>query len=273
VVCVVIDENAMVTLLTLNLRFGLADDGPNSWQYRQTCYPELFKSYRPDFITFQEANDFQIDFLKLILTGYKCIGKRTAAPKSWQNNLIFYHRKYRCLFDDRFYLSHVPDIPSRFPGSKWPRQCTMGIFETARHQIIVATTHLDFDADVQSKSARLITERISSLPSTLPAILAGDFNSTPSGACHQIFTGQKGNCDLPGGCFKNVFTEPFPGTHHGFMENATGDHIDWILYRGQLSPTDCGVIQKKFNGRYPSDHFPVYASFRWGVGENSVDDI
>lgn len=252
----------MVSLLTFNLRFGLADDGPNNWQYRRAGYPELFKIHQPDFLVFQEANDFQIDFLESILTGYESIGMRVPAPKFWQNNLIFYQKKYRCVFSDHFYLSHVPDIPSRFRGSKWPRQCTIGIFQTNGRQTIVATTHLDFDTHIQSKSARLILQRLACLPPALPTILAGDFNSTPSQSCHQVFTGQDRNNRESGGGFKNVFRAPFPGTYHGFQKTSKGDHIDWILYRGPFLPTECGVVTEKFGGRYLSDHFPVYASFR-----------
>ena len=162
-------------------------------------------------------------------------------------------------------MRSVPDIPSRFRGSKWPRQCTIGNFQAERRQIVVVTTHFDFDANVQVKSARLVIKRLSRLPSTIPVILSGDFNSTPSGPCHRVFTEGSGSADSPAGGFKNVFSAPFPGTHHGFTGETTGEHIDWILYRGRLRPTDCSVVQGKFDGIYPSDHFPVYASFGWGA--------
>ena len=57
----------MLSVLTLNLRFGLADDGPDSWQYRKRCFTAFFEKYRADFMGFQEANDFQIDFIHKIL--------------------------------------------------------------------------------------------------------------------------------------------------------------------------------------------------------------
>ena len=80
--------------LTFNLRFGLADDGPNSWDHRKKALPALFKKYHPDFIGLQEANDFQIDYLAEILTGYEFIGKRSPAPPYWQNNVIFYKNNF-----------------------------------------------------------------------------------------------------------------------------------------------------------------------------------
>ena len=76
--------------LSLNLRFGLADDGPNSWRYRKRVYPALLEKQNADFIGFQEANDFQIEYLDRILANYNYIGKRSPAPSFWQNNVIFY---------------------------------------------------------------------------------------------------------------------------------------------------------------------------------------
>jgi len=57
----------MFSVLTLNLRFGLADDGANNWRYRKIGFQPFLEKYRMDFIGFQEANDFQIDFLHNIL--------------------------------------------------------------------------------------------------------------------------------------------------------------------------------------------------------------
>jgi len=253
----------MFSVMTLNLRFGLADDGPNSWYYRKHCLPYLFSQYRPDFIALQEANDFQIDFLNQLLAAYDFIGKRSPAPPSWQDNIIFYQKTWECNYHEHFFLSSTPHIPSRFKQSRWPRQCTIGMFTKGDRKIICVTTHLDFERSVQMDSAKLILKQLSNLPHNLPAILTGDFNATPSSSCHMIFTGQDMRHKIEGPCLKNVFEDPFPGTFHGFRGEINGDHIDWILYRGGIIPEDRKVIRKKYAGIYPSDHFPVYASFEW----------
>ena len=88
--------NASVTVFSLNLRFGLADDGPNSWMYRKKSVELLVNRHASDFMSFQEANDFQTEFLKDVLQGYGCIGKRHPAPKFWQNNVLFYRHDWCC---------------------------------------------------------------------------------------------------------------------------------------------------------------------------------
>ena len=258
----------MLSVLTLNLRFGLADDGDNSWQFRKKAFPSLFNTYCVDFIGLQEVNDFQIDFLKKILTEYNLIGRRSPAPSFWQNNIIFYKRIWECIYYEHFFLSPTPMIPSRFQESRWPRQCTIGMFKNKDHRLICVNTHFDFDVAAQIKSARLIMERLSVLPLDLPAILMGDFNASPLSPPYMIFTGQnKKSSAQKGSCFKNVFAKPFPGTHHGFTGDRNGDHIDWILYRGEIIPDNYKIIQGTFNGVYPSDHFPLNATFKWEFGD------
>jgi endonuclease/exonuclease/phosphatase family metal-dependent hydrolase len=253
----------MLSVLTFNLRFGLADDGPNSWQYRKKCFPSLFEKYRTDFIGFQEANDFQIDFLHEILTEYDFIGKRSPSPFFWQNNIIFYKRTWTCIYHEHLFLSPTPKIPSRFRESLWPRQCTIGMFKNNARTLICVNTHFDFDVATQVKSAKLILERLSQLSPEAPVILMGDFNALPLSPCYNIFIGKDRKPKAKKGGFKNAFKKPFPGTQHGFTGDPNCDHIDWILYRGKIVKKDYMVIRDTIAGLYPSDHFPLYATFQW----------
>jgi endonuclease/exonuclease/phosphatase family metal-dependent hydrolase len=253
-----------VSVLTLNIRFGLADDGPNSWQFRKDTFPALFEKYSADFMAFQEVNNFQVDDLAGILAGYERVGQRVPAPPFWQNNVIFYRRPWRCIHYDHFFLSPTPDIPSRFRESRWPRQCTLAMFERGKCQVICINTHFDFKEAVQTASATVILDRLSRLTPRIPTILMGDFNASPDAPCHRSFAARSGESDTarePG--FRNAFKAPYPATHHGFSGARIGDHIDWILYRGGLSLKRSRVIHDRFNGRYPSDHFPLLAEFCW----------
>lgn len=253
------------SVLSLNLRFGLADDGPNCWSNRKDAFPLLLDNYPADFISFQEVNNFQLEFLDQVLVKYNYIGERNPAPTFWQNNIIFHRQNWACLKHDHFYLSPTPDIPSRSRDSRWPRQCTIGHFEKKDREIICINTHFDFDECTQTESAELIMKRLSGMPVEIPAVLMGDFNASPAARCYGTFTGQnaaQGNSETS--LFKNVFRKPFPGTYHGFKgEENSGDHIDWILYRGALIPEDKRVIHEPVSGIYPSDHFPLFASFKW----------
>jgi endonuclease/exonuclease/phosphatase family metal-dependent hydrolase len=250
-----------VTILSLNLRFGLAEDGPNSWVNRKESLAKLLGEYPFDFAGFQEANDFQIDFLSNALAHSPYIGRRSPAPVRWQSNIIFYSPQWRCIHQDHFFLSPTPDIPSRFRDSKWPRQCTVGMFQRGDDRIICINTHFDFDPIVQADSARIILNRIIALPREVPIVLFGDFNTLPESPCHQVFTGKDSNRPLGASIFNDAFCSPHPATFHGFTGKTDGNHIDWMLYSGAINPSACRVLQREFGGRYPSDHYPLYAMF------------
>jgi len=242
----------IITVLSLNLRFGLADDGPHCWRNRKPAVAELLGQHPADFFCFQEANDFQVSEIQQILPGYAHIGQRSPAPSFWQNNVIFYHRSFHCSADRHFYLSPTPAIPSRFRDSRWPRQCTIGVFHRRNQAVACANTHLDFDAEVQRRSADVIVGHLMALPRGMPTVLSGDFNATPQSACHRVFE-QAG--------LKNVWDSRKPGTYHGFSGKVQGGCIDWILFGGGLSAVQAAVIRDRYAGRYPSDHFPIRAEF------------
>ena len=259
----------MIRVLTLNLRFGLADDGPNSWNCRKQVFPEFFETHAADLIAFQEANDFQAEFLKALLRDYHCIGQRTPAPPFWQDNLIFYRKDWNCIRQERFYLSSTPAVPSRSAKSLWARQCIIGVFQKEGHTLIFATTHLDFDAEVQVQSAKLILQRITGISETMPAILAGDFNAVPGSSCGLALTGQLAEKPVQGPCFQLAFKPPYPATHHGFTGRKQGPHIDWILHRGGLIPVESQVIQEPVHGIFLSDHYPVCGIFKMADSDAS----
>jgi len=257
--------------MSLNLRFGLADDGDNRWEIRKKRLFSFFEHYRPDFIAFQEANAFQIEFLCNILQGHRYIGKRSPAPPFWQNNVLFYPDSWVCRWSDHFFLSDTPNVPSRFPESKWPRQCTLGAFTREDRCLVCVSTHLDFDARVQIRSVHIIQRRLKGRCADVPVILMGDFNATPDAPCHAALTAPEDSDSKDALVFKNAFSPPYPPTFHGFSGKTDVGHIDWILYRGNIVPLGTRVITETFDGGYPSDHFPLLAEFCWnGAGRTNL---
>lgn len=252
-----------LSILTLNLRFGLADDGPHSWIYRRSVLRQLLETHACDVMTFQEANGFQIDFIAKCLPDYGMIGKRHPAPRFWQNNVIFYRAPWKLDTWEHFYLSPTPDIPSRFPDSRWPRQCTLGRFTVGPHELVCGTTHLDFEETVQVASAEIILERVHRIAPGQSVVLTGDFNCEPTSACHAVFTRPQNTSEQHHTSFRNALKPPYPGTFHGFQGGHDGRCIDWILYRGGITAHCARVLPFQVASCYPSDHYPVVADFFW----------
>jgi endonuclease/exonuclease/phosphatase family metal-dependent hydrolase len=249
-----------LSVLSLNLRFGLADDGPNAWEHRKAHVLSFFQEQRPDLIATQEANHFQIDYLAENLPGYAYIGKRLPAPTFWQDNVLFYRRSLVCREQISFFLSATPKVPSRSFGSRFPRQGTLGLFYLEGRPVICIDTHFDFDVPAQMGASRVIKQHLVAYSQEIPVILMGDFNATPDSPCYRWLTGAPDGRENGLG-FRETFTEPYPSTFHRFTGEPVAGYIDWILFRGPLRMKECRVGQASVDGTFLSDHFPVIAVF------------
>jgi endonuclease/exonuclease/phosphatase family metal-dependent hydrolase len=249
------------SVMTFNLRFGLAKDGPNAWEHRKKLIPGLFQAYPVDFMGFQEVNDFQADDLAAILVDYSLIGQRQPAPPFWQNNIIFFRKDWQVQNTEHFYLSEMPDIPSRSHNSQWPRQCTIGTFTRRSRRVTCINTHFDFSSSAQIFSAKLILQRLMQRPDPVPAVLMGDFNAPFDSPHYRIFVNESTTRKGQEVSFFNTFDKPPCGTHHAFSGKPGQDCIDWILHTQGITPKEAMVVRDHVQGAYYSDHFPVVASF------------
>ncbi len=119
-------------------------------------------------------------------------------------------------------------------------------------------THLDHMSEVaRTNGIQLILDRIRTMNSRdgIPAILTGDFNCGPSSDVIEILT-QAGLCDTYGedkdvGC-----------TWHDFKGGDMGEPIDYIFVTPDIQVNSINIDRSMYNGRYPSDHYPVVASVR-----------
>lgn len=238
--------------MTFNLRFALAEDGANSWEFRKGSVSELFSIHAPDFICLQEVNPIQIPFLSRLLNDYRYIGRYFPSSYKWQDNLIFFRRDWTCLRFDHFFLSDTPKKESRISGSIWPRQGVLGVFKKNGINLSIINTHFDFDSEVQVKSSSLLVSIAQSIGRNLPVFVAGDFNADYKSPAHDLFIASG---------FKDSISDENNHTFHDFGRKEKGGLIDWILYKGDLENVYSEIIKTEFSGKYPSDHYPVLAEY------------
>lgn len=247
-------DHRSFTVMTMNLRFGLAEDKENAWDLRKGLVRQFLMAHPADIIGFQEVNHFQADFLETCLQDHGHRGWHNRHLPWWQSNMVFFGKMWTCLGFRHHFLSPFPDILSKLEGSKWPRQCVAAWLERKGKQILAVNTHFDFDPRVQAKSAALVLGFIDRFPPGLPVVLTGDFNAHTDASVLAVFQA---------GGFKEVFDGKGTGTYHGFSGVPDGRHIDWILYRGGITPAAPRVLAWGKKNRFPSDHFPVACDFSW----------
>ena len=61
-------------VMSYNIRYGSAEDGTNSWQYRWPATIAMLNDVQPDVFGVQEALDFQLKLVSEMAKNYKNVG-------------------------------------------------------------------------------------------------------------------------------------------------------------------------------------------------------
>ena len=256
-------------VMTFNVRYGTADDGINAWPKRRDLMVRVIRKEHPDIMGTQELLSPQGDYLQQHLAGYTWFGMGRNGNEINENGNehmgVFYDKtRLEVLESGNFWFSDTPDKPGSIgPGLLMPRMVTWAKFQDRRSgkQFYYYDTHFPYKDGKAAEATRewcaaKIRQRLARLPTTLPFILTGDFNTTPDSKTHASLT--EVLHDARTSALRHEGPE---GTFHNFTGHAD-KRIDWILYRG-VKADDVRTITTHQGKVYPSDHFPVVADFSW----------
>lgn len=252
-----------IRLMSFNIRYGTAPDGPNHWDLRSDLIIEVLHRYSSDFYGVQEALPFQLEFIKAALPGYDMIGRPRDVARKDEAVAIFYNRdRWQLQGHGYFWLSEEPDIEGSMSwGAVFPRIVTWGRFElrTSGKPVWVFNTHYSHVSDsARFMSSNLLLNKINQLAGNEDVMLMGDLNaeegSRPIVALASEFTDayRQVNRSAPG--------ETFFGWEPHII--GTGKRIDYVFAGPRFRIIDCRVIEDNWNGQYPSDHNPIYATLQ-----------
>lgn len=261
-----------VRVVSFNIRYGTADDGPDRWELRRGRAIETLLAQDADIIGLQEVLAFQADELRAALPGYGFVGAgRDDGERVGEFVPIFYRNgRFTLIEGGHFWLSPTPDQP----GSKgWdaalPRMASwvlLGFKDAPGQDVYVINTHLDHVGErARLESAKLLRRVVESKGGE-PVIVMGDFNCGPGEGPHAVLTRDAENlAELKDAYQVLGHPERGAGTFHGFKGRTDGARIDWILTNWRLAPRSAWIDRREFGGRYPSDHFLVGAEFTYLV--------
>jgi endonuclease/exonuclease/phosphatase family metal-dependent hydrolase len=249
-------------IMSFNIRYGTADDGDNSWKHRKQTVVNTIKHYAPDIIGTQETLEYQADYIVEHLRNYRSFGIGRVNDGSGERMEIFYNKKVLTpITIGNFWLSTQPNLPgSKDWDSSLPRMASWAKFWhiESKQFIFYLNTHFDHLGVIARKEAsRVIAEQVNLLAGDLPVIITGDFNAM-------------GDTGEPWKELRNTFNDTWldakeqigpPFTFGGFEAPKEGvtRRIDWIFYRGSFDIKKCETVLYNEDGRYPSDHYPIYS--------------
>jgi endonuclease/exonuclease/phosphatase family metal-dependent hydrolase len=259
---------ACLRVMSFNVRQMDGDDGPNDWEHRKELLVETIRICSPGLLGTQEIFAEQAAFILDRLPGLQCFGRGRFGDSRDKHNLVFFDRNRFSLVDsNQLWFSETPEIAgSASWGIPRPRMVTWGRLRRAGgRDVVILNTHLPYGRgadEARRHSAKVILQVIAELPSSLTLFLTGDFNSPADGEIHGILTA--GLCDA----WKTAQRTRGPeGTMNGFgrvPERFASRRIDWILHRNAGRTLEAETVTHTAGDLYPSDHYPVIASFDLG---------
>ena len=252
---------APINVATYNLRYNNPGDGPNAWPARKEMVKALIRYHGFDIVGTQEGLADQIDELaRMEEFDHVGIG-RDDGKRAGEHSAIFFRKsRFALLNKGDFWLSETPERPSL----GWDATCCNRLVSWARlrerasgRTLFVFSAHFDHEGKVARRaSADLVLRKMTEITRGEPAILVGDFNSTPE--TEQIQMLAKTLRDA----FQVTQAPPYgpSGTYNGFRLDAPmRERIDYIFVDRHFDVLNYAVLSDSLQNRYPSDHHPVTA--------------
>jgi endonuclease/exonuclease/phosphatase family metal-dependent hydrolase len=264
------DEKSLtVRVMSFNVRYGTAKDGPDHWDKRKDLFLETIRKYDPDLLGMQEVLAMQADFLQENLSGYGFAGTgRDDGKRGGEYSPIMFKKSRFDLLDSgQYWLSPTPEVvASKGWDAALPRIVTWVRLKEkpTGTAILVFNTHWDHVGNVaRVESAKLMRRLMEQKRGDAkePVVVTGDFNSEETTPQYKRLTAGDGQ----GVQLIDAYREVHPqrqrdeASFHEFKGTREGLRIDWILHSPQWKATGAGIDHAARDGHYPSDHFPVTA--------------
>ena len=263
------------TAMSFNIRYGTAKDGENHWEKRQDFVVDTIRDTSPDILGTQETLLFQADFLASKLPEYALYGKgRERFGRGERCELFWKTNRFELVTSGSFMLSKTPDEHgSKSWDAALPRIASWIVLANKneptatpstelipRSELFVVNTHFDHrGATARTESAKLIRERATALAGNRPILMMGDLNFGPKAPGYTPLS-KAPWLDT----YRAIHPEPKAGegTFSGFRGKRNGSRIDYIFSSG-LKVAAATIDRRERDGRNPSDHFPVTATFKF----------
>ncbi|MCR5782855.1 MAG: endonuclease/exonuclease/phosphatase family protein [Clostridia bacterium] len=258
-------------IMSFNVR--CADVNGIDVPFRSELVPRQIEEVMPDSVGLQEATAEWMGILEKRLTDYAWVGLERdngkAADKGGEACPIFWLKaKYRLLDHGDFWLSDTPDQPSVGPGAACKRICTWAKLKNRRTGAVYV--HVNSHFDHVSEEARVLGGEIVNCYieehfAGIPVVFTADMNTKENGEAYKTMTTNLLNARhaapdcVDYGTFHNCRPETHADSYIDFV--LCSDDIDVLAYR---------TVTAGIDGRFVSDHFPIYADVMIPGGRKSA---
>ena len=220
------------------------------------------KEAMPDVLGVQEATPEWMRALEKKLGLYAWVGMERetgGSPKEKGESCPIFYLKSKFTLEDSgsFWLSDTPDEPSFGPGAACKRVCTWAKLRDRKTGAVFVHVNTHFDhvsEEARAAGGEIVTRLIGERFSELPVVFTADMNAQQEETVYATMTKTLKDARLTA-----EESESF-GTFHACSPETHTDYIiDFILCSGEIGVRTYRVLTKGVDGRFVSDHFPLYA--------------
>jgi endonuclease/exonuclease/phosphatase family metal-dependent hydrolase len=243
---------------SFNIRYARADDGDDSWPLRRAATAaELEHVLTWDIAGLQEVLAEALDYLLRTVTHHQVVsaGRDDGVRAGEHCTVLVRDPAWTVESHEVKWLSTTPDVPG---SVGWDADLTrivtlVRLRHTSGVRLGFANAHFDH-AGAKSRvgAAELIAGTIEA-EDDRPWVFVGDLNTEPGSDALRVFA-ERG--------WTSALADDAGPTCHSFGGRDHGQ-IDHILFTPGLRLVDAGIDHTRPDGRYPSDHYPVWASLQF----------
>lgn len=253
-----------IQIATYNIRTDTEEDGNWAWDFRKDKVLELINYHDWDIFGAQELMPNQVESLSQ-LNDYSSFTEEREGDQLGEGLGIYYKTEmFTCLDKGYFWLSDTPDKASIHPEAGCKRIALWVVLTEIETQttFLLINTHLDHISDVaRLEGMKVLLDLLADKIANYPTVLLGDFNAEPEEIIHDLLKKQFRYAREE----HDVLVYGPKGSFQGFdyqLPWSELEDIDYILYK-DLTCIKQGVLTDSCDGKYPSDHFPIVATFNF----------
>lgn len=263
-------DSDLIRIMTYNIRYAGDEktEGINSWSNRKELIASIIKSYKADIVGLQEALKIQLDDLKNLFPEFDWVGVgRDDGVEAGEYSAILYNKeRFEVLEDSTIWLSETPEKPSKGWDAALNRIVTWAKFKdkVTNKTFYHFNTHFDHQGEMaRLESANLLNDKVAEIADGTPALITGDLNFKPDSKGYKILTGGRKNYLFDAQKISKVDSSGSNITFNDFGKSLEeGNKIDYIFIKNNIEVNKHQIVSDTFDGRYPSDHMPVFAEIK-----------
>lgn len=271
----IVEDNAEPATLedvrigTYNIRIQSSSDGDNNWPTRKPITVQSIKDIDFDIFGLQEAQTYHHTYLQETLGdiyGFEWFCPNTGSSKE-SVGIAYKKSEWSLAKLNKFYINSDPDTQAKSDtgsSGNYYRGALCGTFihKKTGTKLFFMSTHGCLNKEPNNTYAYLYPEQEARFnPDGLPSFFVGDLNARPDWDSSVLFRTYWNDTYLT---IDETLRQGCDDTFNGWdsPEGRVDRRIDYVYYKGAgVTPTLYKCDNTLYDGKYPSDHWPIYADF------------